>query len=416
MENKSQLSFGVGGVQAFAGYESLLFSLFVGLYILSQSNSMQISSLFTDRKPYSALKFDPHHFCMFQEPPCRRTECRVATHIIAGLFPLNFSKFLIKVYEPLNEDERKELTNIKNFYFASLLQRYQDDKALIPQMHELPNLDDADYSEFSDVVSTFAECYLIDIGAPVPVQEILYSCFIIENNDIELNMYWLECIYMCRAGDNSPIKALENDPKLMEIQLRIYMDQIGVNGVKSHSELTEREKNLLTALKWSPDIRRCPDGITETLGFANYKEKCAGQPVWKIAKRSTISIGKSDSSTRLKNATQSSSDHSSTTSDSMSARKISGDYEALLKILNSEPKSFKDLMKDHHHAKQQNNPSTTTKIKTTTSTNSTITTASSISTTAASVKTTITKTTTTVSATDKDESLTDFAVKKKLNQ
>lgn len=226
------------------------------------------------------MKFDPRHFCMFQDPPCPRTECRVATHIIAGLFPLNFCKFLIKAYQPLNEEERKEVINIKNLYFTYLMQKFHDDKmkTFDPMSHMdlLSNLDDTDYSVFCGVGSAFAECYLID--APIPVQEVLYACFIIENNDIALNMYWLECIYEFRANENSPLKKIENDPKVMELQLRMQMDQIGLNGPKLQAELTNREKKLLSVLKWTPDTEDMSDGIAEALGLGDCSKRRTETP------------------------------------------------------------------------------------------------------------------------------------------
>lgn len=157
-----------------------------------------------------------------------RNECRVATHIISGLYPLNFSKFLIKAYQPLKEEERKELMNIQKLYFSYLMQKISDDKAqkldMLQQMDLLWNIDDAEYTLFCDIGSAFAECYLIDV--PIPVHELLDSCFILDNHDIELNTYWLECIYMFKESDNSPLKKIENNPKVLEFQLRMQMDQI----------------------------------------------------------------------------------------------------------------------------------------------------------------------------------------------
>lgn len=178
-----------------------------------------------------------------------RNECRVATHIIAGLYPLNFSKFLIKAYQPLKEEERKELMNIQKLYFSYLMQKISDDKSqkvdMLQQMDLLWNIDDAEYTLFCDIGSAFAECYLIDM--PIPVQELLDSCFIPDNGDIELNTCWLECIYMFKESDNSPLKKIENDPKVLEFQLRMQMDQISsINDVGSFTTSSETAK-LMTA-------------------------------------------------------------------------------------------------------------------------------------------------------------------------
>lgn len=196
-----------------------------------------------DRKPYNVPNFDAQHFCSFQDPPCMRNECRVATHIVAGLYPLNFSKFLIKAYQPLKEDERMELMNIQKLYFSYLMQKVSNDKIpkvdMLSQMDLLWNVDDAEYTLFCDIGSAFAECYLIDMA--IPVQELLDSCFIVDNNDIELNMYWLECIYMFKESDNSPLKKIESNPKVLEFQLRMQMDQVGSgNDVTKFTAATTR--------------------------------------------------------------------------------------------------------------------------------------------------------------------------------
>lgn len=193
---------------------------------------------------YNSKNFDARHFCSFQDPPCMKNECRVATHIIAGLYPLNFSKFLIKAYQPLKEEERKELMNIQKLYFSYLMQKISDDKSqkvdMLHQMDQLWNIDDAEYTLFCDIGSAFAECYLIDML--IPVHELLDSCFIVDNHDIELNMYWLECIYMFKESDNSPLKKIENDPKVLEFQLHMQMNQLsGINDAGKFSIATNKQ-------------------------------------------------------------------------------------------------------------------------------------------------------------------------------
>lgn len=192
-----------------------------------------------------------------------RNECRVATHIIAGLYPLNFSKFLIKAYQPLKEEERKELMNIQKLYFSYLMQKISDDKSqkvdMLQQMDLLWNIDDAEYTLFCDIGSAFAECYLIDM--PIPVQELLDSCFILDNHDIELNTYWLECIYMFKESDNSPLKKIENDPKVLEFQLRMQMDQISsMNDVGKFSAATTKLLAATTSEKSAKNAAERYDG------------------------------------------------------------------------------------------------------------------------------------------------------------
>lgn len=209
------------------------------------------------------MKFDPRHFCMFQEPPCPRTECRVATHIIAGLFPLNFSKFLIKAYHPVY-----------------IMQQFHDEiKNFDPKTKDL-KMDGSGYPMPCGAGSAFAECYLID--APIPVQEILYSCFVVDNNDIELNIYWLECIHMFRTNENSPFKKLEDDPRVREVELRLQMEHFGMDGPELRAEMTNRERKLLSVLIMSPETK----GIAEALGWTDSDKKHDVMPFVKTSKSS----------------------------------------------------------------------------------------------------------------------------------
>lgn len=167
-------------------------------------------------------------FCTMQEPPCSRNECRVATHIIAGLYPLSFAKFLLKAYQPLQDEDRSELMSIQKIYLSYLMQKLCDDKSRVvdplEQMDLLWNSDEADYSLFCDIGSAFAECYLTDIA--IPVHDLLDSCFLVENGDINMNMYWLECIYLFKESESWPFKNFDNDKKSLELHMRMQLDQL----------------------------------------------------------------------------------------------------------------------------------------------------------------------------------------------
>lgn len=201
---------------------------------------------FLARKRYNPEKFDVRHFCPYQNPPCSRIECQVAAHIIVGLFPMNFVEFLLTSYYPLGEWERNEVINIKNLYYAYLMQRFYDGKKTDADFaHDgwtsIPNLDSAiDYTLVCVITSAMAETHLIDL--PIPVKEVLESCFVVEDNDIRFNKYWLECIYMLRANEDSPLNNLYKDPKVMELQLLVQLDNLGLN---QQIAISEKPKKIL---------------------------------------------------------------------------------------------------------------------------------------------------------------------------
>jgi hypothetical protein len=213
----------------------------------------------TDRVPYSASAIEPDVFCIFQPNPCTANSCRVATNIIAALYPLNFSKFLLKTYRPLSDDERKKLVTIQNFDFKNLLQKFCDDinkttenKINADKLHPLHFMDfllwDSDDSEsalLSDVASGFAECYLIDFQ--FPQKHVIFPYFLklfrVNGRDIEIDMEWLENI------SNSKITSFDSEDeddegeilitkKLKKCDIKIEdienkMDQLSLNITKS---------------------------------------------------------------------------------------------------------------------------------------------------------------------------------------
>lgn len=212
----------------------------------------------TARQPYNVDEFSLEHFCSSQTPPCKRNECRVATQIVAGLYPLNYSKFLIPAYQPLTEDERKKLINTHQLYLTYLIRKLCNDNTKIIGEYNVNDVvldvNDTEYALLCDIGSAFAECYLTE--AHIPLDESLSACFVFDNGvDIELDMYWLECIYpslmpsLYLDGDSPAATAaaaaaaaeativqqqqqrrriqIEDDPKLRELkEIGVHIDKL----------------------------------------------------------------------------------------------------------------------------------------------------------------------------------------------
>lgn len=224
------------------------------------------------RRPYNTSNFSVEHFCSFQSPPCNRNECRVATQIIAGLYPLNFSKFLVSAYQPLNEDERKELMNIQHLYFTYLIRKLCNDNTKTVSQASVNDMiydvDDTDYALLCDIGSAFAECYLTD--TKIPLEEALDSCFSFDGLDIELNMFWLDCIYMTKSTEKlhcSPSKkknGLENDPKLLELkELRTHIDKLFLDRSSAQKSTVTKQDDLVPPLA---SIQPAEERLSSMLG------------------------------------------------------------------------------------------------------------------------------------------------------
>lgn len=159
-----------------------------------------------------APELDVQHFCTFQQPPCQRNDCRVATQIISGLYPMNFSKFLITTYEPVHEDDSK---GMMHFHLAFLLRKLCAENGQVaaggsplPSTSNgvgtagghvsltelLHDVDESDSAMLCKIGSAFTDCYLTEHAAPVA--ELLKECFVLRPGvDIELNVLWLEVMY-----------------------------------------------------------------------------------------------------------------------------------------------------------------------------------------------------------------------------
>lgn len=154
-----------------------------------------------DRVPYKQFLSNALDFCIFQNPPCNRTECRVASHVITGIYPLNYSLFLMKCYQPLDDIERNNCTVKNTLEFAFLLKDFVNQMIPLHCMDILWTTDEIDPTLVRETASTLAECYLSEFT--FPLDESIYPCFLsllkATGSDVELDMEQLEAIYNARS-------------------------------------------------------------------------------------------------------------------------------------------------------------------------------------------------------------------------
>lgn len=114
------------------------------------------------------------------------------------------------------------------------------------------DVDDTDYALLCDIGSAFAECYLTD--TEIPLEDALDSCFSFDGYDIELNMYWLDCIYMTKSNEKlhcSPSKKKNGleDPKLLELkELRTHMDKLFLDRACVQKSTSTKQDDLVPPL------------------------------------------------------------------------------------------------------------------------------------------------------------------------
>lgn len=62
-----------------------------------------------NRSKYPKSSLDPSVFCIFKHPACTNRECQVAFNLLIGYFPLEYTKFLLLHYRPLETEDRDEI-------------------------------------------------------------------------------------------------------------------------------------------------------------------------------------------------------------------------------------------------------------------------------------------------------------------
>lgn len=208
-----------------------------------------------DRVPY--VKRNVKDFCIFQKPPCSNVPCKVACHIVAAIYPINFSKLLIGAYRPVDHDIHLDtnLTPIQNFNMGFFLMKLHEDikntikgeeidvdgKLLDDMLSTLCSYKDDIYL-LRDMASLFAESCLTNFQ--FTPDEKIYPCFLslfkITDNDIEIDPFRLDCIYHSRLA----VPMLKNGNNTTKITTPIDASNNSISGSTNSKKLVTESKEL----------------------------------------------------------------------------------------------------------------------------------------------------------------------------
>lgn len=167
-----------------------------------------------DRQPYTKQIINPEVFCVFNEPPCQRMECQVATNLIIGNYPMSFSKFLLRTYQPLSANDREKFLKVPS---QSLIRKFCLKKGGAAAKEIMQEADEINHSflllnmfwdddDIADpmlragLAAALAENFKID--TKFPQKHIIFSYFYAlfrtdqASNDIVLDLEWLEKVNM----------------------------------------------------------------------------------------------------------------------------------------------------------------------------------------------------------------------------
>ncbi|XP_055678177.1 uncharacterized protein LOC129786938 isoform X2 [Lutzomyia longipalpis] len=277
------------------------------------------------RVPYTVKKLDLRHLCMFRATPCRRVECRVATHLIVALYPFKLTKFLLNSYQPLSEELRKKFFRNPNNNSSNYLHLLYEDC----------NLDTG------IVASVFAECYLTDFTFP-PDEEI-FPCFQFlfktTGADIEIDLGWLECIHITKAMileskvDTAEKKSLTEEC-LSVADLKIQMENLKLSG-PSCEDSDEVDMKLDAKTTADKLMKRFAEGLEKAEMAA---EKAENPDPVDVKPSKEFKTEVLTEAMRLARS-----------------RKLNKKLEAELRTLKKEHSALKDMMRDLEQIKESEN-------------------------------------------------------------
>lgn len=210
-----------------------------------------------NHEPYTKAIVNPENFCVFNTPPCTNIECQVAANLIIGSYPLSFTKFLIKNYQPITDenDRRKYLTlpsqfMTQKFGMVKLGEEHVEERAEINRTFLEMNsfweveVDEDDYESYTDrelrkgLAAAMAENFKSDMK--FPQRHIIFSyfhaLFQIIDDDIAMDMEYLEKINMGKlfkgfgaisheiSSDSTQVDGIEETLKELKITAEMSAD------------------------------------------------------------------------------------------------------------------------------------------------------------------------------------------------
>lgn len=162
-----------------------------------------------NREPYNKPIVHPDAFCVFNDPPCELMECQVGLNLIVGAYPMSFTKFLVRTYQPLSSADREKFLKVPS---QSLIRKFCLKKGGAAAKEIMQEADEINHSflllnmfwdddEIADpmlragLAAALAENFKTDIK--FPQKHIIFSYFYAlfrpdgPSNDIIMDLEWL---------------------------------------------------------------------------------------------------------------------------------------------------------------------------------------------------------------------------------
>lgn len=224
-----------------------------------------------DREPYNKQFIHPEIFCAFNDPPCQLTECQVATNLIIGSYPLSFTKFLLRTYQPLSTIDREKFLKVPS---QSLIRKFCLKKGGAAAKEIMQEADEINHSflllnmfwdddDIADpmlragLAAALAENFKIEVK--FPQKPIIFSyCYALfrtaAGGDIVMDLEWLEKINMSNLFKSFGVisnSIHDSSSTLHNASNTVDAIEMTLNELKITAEVSAGSSNALDLVQFS---------------------------------------------------------------------------------------------------------------------------------------------------------------------
>lgn len=223
-----------------------------------------------DREPYNKQFIYPEVFCVFNDSPCQRMECQVATNLIIGSYPLSFTKFLLRTYQPLSTSDREKFLKVPS---QSLIRKFCLKKGGAAAKEIMQEADEINHSflllnmfwdddDIADpmlragLAAALAENFKIDVK--FPQKHIIFSYFYAlfrtgPSGDIVMDLEWLEKINLANLFKSFGVisNTIHETSTLNNPSNSVEAIEMTLNELKITAEVSAGSSNALDLVQFS---------------------------------------------------------------------------------------------------------------------------------------------------------------------
>lgn len=223
-----------------------------------------------DRESYDKQFIHPETFCVFNDPPCQLMECQVATNLIIGSYPLSFTKFLLRTYQPLSINDREKFLKVPS---QSLIRKFCLKKGGAAAKEIMQEADEINHSflllnmfwdddDIADpmlragLAAALAENFKIEVK--FPQKHIIFSYFYAlfrtsPSGDIVMDLEWLEKINLANLFKSFGVisNTIHDTSSMNNASNSVEAIEMTLNELKITAEVSAGSSNALDLVQFS---------------------------------------------------------------------------------------------------------------------------------------------------------------------